>query len=337
MAEDKKWKKNLGFLESIMFDPVTSGILGLGEGIMNLFGVSEKNSQIDALKDDYEKMKFSEDAMSRREARVKQIFGNLNNSMTGASQYLNGDTMRAMQNTKLATESAKATLDQRLKDEQYNMSITDKINQLEGQKAGYVPAIMSMLSGGLQGVFGATQSSMAMDQKEEENAMIRDLFGPKKTETPLTTTQNTNVPLNTNPSAMSAAQKEAMKQNEINRNQYMQNAMVLKSQLDVTNNDITQSSKTYFDRKQKQNYPIGNFLPNLNLNIPLEDTDFQGIDNNKLGFKNITENIIKEFTRQREEEFNRSDYLPNINLFSTKLSQAGAKMSNQKYKNLWGF
>jgi len=179
MAEDKKWKKNLGFLESIMFDPVASGILGLGEGIMNLFGVSEKNSQIDALKDDYEKMKFSEDAMSRREARVKQIFGNLNNSMTGASQYLNGDTMRAMQNTKLATESAKATLDQRLKDEQYNMSITDKINQLEGQKAGYIPAIMGMLSGGLQGVFSATQLGMAMDSKEKEQDMIDRLFGSK--------------------------------------------------------------------------------------------------------------------------------------------------------------
>jgi len=176
MAEDKKWKKNLGFLESIMFDPVTSGLLGLGEGIMNLFGISEKNSQIDSLKNDYEKMKYSEDVMSRREARVKQIFGNLNNSMTGASQYLNGDTMRAMQNTKLATESAKATLDQRLKDEQYNMSITDKINQLEGQKAGYVPAIMSMLSGGLQGVFSATQSSMAMDQKEYENDLIKEMM-----------------------------------------------------------------------------------------------------------------------------------------------------------------
>jgi len=175
---NQEWKKNLGFLESIMFDPVTSGILGLGEGIMSLFGVSEKNSQIDSLKNDYEKMKYSEDAMARRENRVKQVFGNLSNSMIGASQYLNGDTMRAMQNSKLATESAKGMLEQRMKDEQVNLGITDKINQLEGQKSGYVPAVANTIAQTAQGIFGAVQASMGMDQKELENDIIKNMFNP---------------------------------------------------------------------------------------------------------------------------------------------------------------
>ena len=175
---DQQWKKNLGFLESIMFDPVTSGILGLGEGIMSLFGVSEKNSQIDALKNDYEKMKLTEDQMARRQSDVKRLYGNSVDSMIGAGGLLNGDTAREIAKTKTFMESAKAMLDQRMKDEQTNLGITDKINQLEGQKSGYIPGVMGMLSSGLQGVFGATQASMGMDQKELENDIIKNMFNP---------------------------------------------------------------------------------------------------------------------------------------------------------------
>lgn len=177
---DREWKKNLGFLEGLMFDPVMGGILGLSEGIMGLFGVGEKNSQIDDMKSDYEKMKLTEDQMSRRQSNVKQVFGNLSNSMLGASQYLNGDTMRAMQGSKLATESAKAMLDQRMKDEQTNLGITDKINQLEGQKAGYVPAIANMFGQGLQGIFNAEMASQTKDQQEQQNAILKRLMGNDK-------------------------------------------------------------------------------------------------------------------------------------------------------------
>jgi len=180
---NQQWKKNLGFLESIMFDPVTSGILGLGEGIMSLFGVSEKNSQIDALKNDYEKMKFTEDQMARRQSDVKRLYGNSVDSMIGAGGLLNGDTAREIAKTKTFMESAKAMLDQRMKDEQVNLGITDKINQLEGQKSGYIPSVMGMLSGGLQGVFGATQASMGMDRQEAQDKLLENYMNPNKAET----------------------------------------------------------------------------------------------------------------------------------------------------------
>ena len=174
---DQQWKKNLGFLESIMFDPVTSGILGLGEGIMSLFGVSEKNSQIDDLKNDYEKMKFTEDQMARRQSDVKRLYGNQLDSMNGAAGLLNGNVYKSIQVAKQASETAKGILDQRMKDEQVNLGITDKINQLEGQKSGYVPAVANTIAQTAQGIFGAVQASMGMDQKEQQNDLLRSLMG----------------------------------------------------------------------------------------------------------------------------------------------------------------
>ena len=175
---DQQWKKNLGFLESIMFDPVTSGILGLGEGIMSLFGVSEKNSQIDDLKNDYEKMKFTEDQMARRQSDVKRLYGNQLDSMNGAAGLLNGNVYKSIQVAKQASETAKGILEQRFKDEQTNLGITDKINQLEGQKSGYIPAVANTIAQTAQGIFGAVQASMGMDQKELENDIIKNMFNP---------------------------------------------------------------------------------------------------------------------------------------------------------------
>ena len=177
---DQQWKKNLGFLESIMFDPVTSGILGLGEGIMSLFGVSEKNSQIDSLKNDYEKMKFTEDQMARRQSDVKRLYGNQLDSMNGAAGLLNGNVYKSIQVAKQASETAKGILDQRMKDEQVNLGITDKINQLEGQKSGYIPAVANTIAQTAQGIFGAVQASMGMDRQEAQDKLLADYMNPNR-------------------------------------------------------------------------------------------------------------------------------------------------------------
>lgn len=290
---NQEWKKNLGFLESIMFDPVTSGILGLGEGIMSLFGVSEKNSQIDALKDDYEKMKYSEDAMSRRQSDVKRLYGNSVDSMIGAGGLLNGDTAREIAKTKTFMESAKAILDQRMKDEQVNLGITDKINQLESQKSGYIPSVMGMLSGGLQGVFGATQSSMAMDQKEQQNDLLRDLMDNKDGVKP----QGSNL-INNLTSGMNDAQKLAQQKGiEERLPQYFREALDMKNNLGISDSEISSRDQSYWDNKNSK----GNYNPNLNVNTPSMPKPIDYFNTSDSMQVNPFDEVIKKFTRTGEQ------------------------------------
>lgn len=179
MAKDSKWRKELGFLEGLMFDPVTSGILGGIQGIAGLFGIGEQNSQIDDAIEGYKKLRISEDAMGRRQTETKRMYGSMVDSMIGAGQYLNSDTARAMQNAKLTGQSVEAQLKQRMSDEQRNLQIDEQITKLEGSKKGYTEGVTGLLGGALQGIFNATQLGMAMDSKEKEQDQIDRLFGLK--------------------------------------------------------------------------------------------------------------------------------------------------------------
>jgi len=66
MAKNSKWRKELGFLEGLMFDPVTSGILGAAQGLMGLFQTNEQNSKIDDVIKSYKDMRYTDDQMARR-------------------------------------------------------------------------------------------------------------------------------------------------------------------------------------------------------------------------------------------------------------------------------
>lgn len=180
MATDSKWRKELGFLEGLMFDPVTSGILGAAQGLMGLFQTSEQNSKIDDAIESYKDMRFTEDQMARRGSDVKRMYGSMVDSMIGAGQYLNSDTARALQNAKLTGQSLEAQMKQRMSDEQRNLQIDEQITKLEGSKQGYLGGIAGILSGGLQGIFNATQLGMAMDSKEKEQDMIDQYMNPDK-------------------------------------------------------------------------------------------------------------------------------------------------------------
>ena len=179
MAKDSKWRKELGFLEGLMFDPVTSGILGAAQGLMGLFQTNEQNSKIDDVIKSYKDMRYTDDQMARRGSEIKRMYGSMVDSMIGAGQYLNSDTARTIQNAKLTGQSLEAQMKQRMSDEQRNLQIDEQITKLEGSKQGLLGSVAGILSGGLQGVFNATQLGMAMDSKEKEQNMIDRLFGSK--------------------------------------------------------------------------------------------------------------------------------------------------------------
>lgn len=290
---DQQWKKNLGFLESIMFDPVTSGILGLGEGIMSLFGVSEKNSQIDALKNDYEKMKFTEDQMARRQSDVKRLYGNQLDSMNGAAGLLNGNVYKSIQVAKQASETAKGILEQRFKDEQTNLGITDKINQLEGQKSGYIPAVANTIAQTAQGIFGAVQASMGMDQKEQQNDLLRDLMDNKDG----VKHQGSNL-INNLTSGMNDAQKLAQQKGiEERLPQYFREALDMKNNLGISDSEISSRDQSYWDNKNSK----GNYNPNLNVNTPSMPKPIDYFNTSDSMQVNPFDEVIKKFTRTGEQ------------------------------------